>query len=658
MSVRVRVPGLISKVSVVVICATGPLLHTTSLHSQEYLPFTEQGERQFRASQQRYREQISSQPNNINTQTQLYQDRFGLPLSSYDDDTETRRENRIETSDNGTEFRDNPFISSGENQSRLEANGGERNLDIDIEQQARQNDNNRENRSELSSTGDLQNDPLNRDEQTGAESERSEQAILEGRREEDNTTDQNAERDDDIDAGNQPNDPFEDEFLAAERELANGDEPNPQTPANLRNNRNAAGENDTRQLVANPQRQRNINGFDQNRADDNDITGSINNNEIENIYAQQGKRIGSFYLFSQLTFNGVYSDNPTASLQNGPGDSSIEIIPQFQLRSDWTRHALEIDGQLTKSYYEELTSENVEEWNLGARARLDIQSNHFFEFAGRIEKTQDDRGEIDNLNSDTELADVHMMQLTALYNYQWNRTTLQIQGGVTDYDYDDVGNGLGAIINNDDRDYLQSDISLRMAFTAHPGFYVFGEASYLSRDFNDRTDDNGFERSAEGETIRAGFIFDITSKVRLSANLGYQWLFADEARYNDLEEVVYNAELNYRPTTQTTLTLATAREIDNTDLDGTIGVLQTDYSIALNHYFLPHILLNTSLNYRTEEFLGVDIDQNTLTAALTVQYIFNQHARLIAGYEYSEVSNNDGTDYHENQFRLGLNLRP
>ena len=125
-----------------------------------------------------------------------------------------------------------------------------------------------------------------------------------------------------------------------------------------------------------------------------------------------------------------------------------------------------------------------------------------------------------------------------------------------------------------------------------------------------------------------------------------------------MEDFVYEASLNYRPTRQTTLTFSTSKEYDATDIAGTVAVEQTNYSVTLDHYFEPKILMNASLTHEDEKFEGIDQTQETLTAALTLQYIFNRHARLIAGYEYTDVSTNDGGDYQENQFRIGLNLRP
>lgn len=392
--------------------------------------------------------------------------------------------------------------------------------------------------------------------------------------------------------------------------------------------------------------------------DVNDITGSIRPNAIEDPYTPIGKRIGTFLLFPELTVTALYSDNPTASLNNGPGDYAIEIQPRFLLRSDWRRHSLEFEGQMTNSFYDELSSEDVEEWFLRSTGRIDLRRNEYIEVEGRIENAQDDRGDVDAANTDAELATFETLALTALYHVELNRTTLEFRGNLTNYDYEDVTNGLGQVINNDDLDYLETNASVTVGYTFHPGFYVFTEGAYVNRDYDSQLDDLGFARSNEGWAIRQGMILDLTAKLRLSGSLGYQWLRAEEDRFADLEEFIWSASLLYRPSEKTSITLRAEREIDGTDIDGAIGLLETEYSFSIDHYFRPHILLQSRLDYQIEDYQTLGFDQTTLSTTMTLQYILNRKARLVTSYQYSDVENSDGGDYQENIVRFGVNLTP
>lgn len=635
--------------------------------AQEVRPFTNEAERQFRSELEQFRTQSERTPEQQTRDTRLtrgegdnslYNDPLAQPLTTYEQDRATRG-NRIEATDRGSEFDDNPFATR-RRQDRFEPNGGElRNIEINTE--SRRGSSRRETNLLELSTGNRENRgdrPLNQD----TIEDRDAIAELEGR----NNNDQNEEN------------RFEEEFLAAERELEDDQEQpiniNPQNlnvrQANNQNNRRvqgrtAQGQQDgraQRQGVQQGQRnalqQMNQNQAELNFANNNDITGSIRNNELEDTFAAEGKRIGSFLIFSEVTLTGLYSDNPTASVQNGPGDEALEIIPNIVLQSDWARHSLQLQGQITKSYYEELSSENIDEFVVSAIGRIDIQTNHFLELQVRKEQTQDSRGDIDNLNSDAELANLDTLFLSAIYNHEWNKTTLRLTGTITDFDYEDVTDGLGNLINNDDQDYLEKSLTARLAYTVHSGLYVYVEGNYIEREYEAAQDDDGFQRGNEEQNYRIGLIHDLTSKIRFEASIGYQALFADDARFIDVEDMVYEASLNFRPTRQTTLVLSTSKSYDATDIAGTIAVEETNYSIALNHYFQPKIRMNAALSHEEEIFEGINQSQKTLTAELNLEYIFNRHTRLIAGYEFTDVSTNDGGDYQENQFRIGLNLRP
>jgi|GEM_PF-4794698 len=644
--------------------------------AQEASPFSDQAEQQFRneLDQYRTRSQNNTPPPAVQNAPQrrrvgqdqardldragqvnsIFEDQFNQPLTTFDQ-AEGNRENRIEATSRGSEFRDNPFAAR-RGQDRFEPNGGElRNVDLTIDRRQRRS------RRDAGNAGNRRNDQGREQGRVANQDTIEDQgaiAELEGRRFAQNGNDQQE--------GQGVQDRFEDEFLAAEREL-DGDQQiarniNPRNRNQRQANNQQRGQQARGRLNGNAQRnarqQTAQNIAEQNFAENNDITGSIRNNALEDTYAAEGKRIGSFLIFPEITITGILSDNPTASVENRPGDEAIEILPSIVFQSDWARHSLQFQGQLRKSYYEELSSENIDEFLVSATGRIDIQNNQFVELQARKEQTQDNRGDIDNLNSDAELANLDTLFLSAIYDYQWNRTTMRLTGTVTEFDYEDVVDGLGNIINNDDQDYLETSLTARLGYTVHSGLNVYVEGNYIERDYESTLDDDGFQRGSDEQNYRVGLIHDLTSKLRFEASIGYQGLFADDTRFIDVEDLVYDATLNYRPTRQTTLVFSTSKNYDATDIAGTVAVEETNYSISLNHYFQPKILMNVSIGHEEEIFEGIDQSQKTLTAALTLQYIFNRHARLIAGYEFTDVSTNDGGDYQENQFRIGLNLRP
>ncbi len=623
---------------------------------QEVRPFSQEGENVLRRQVDDFRRSLSDQDRSQNRQENsnfLFDDQIQQALEPILPEAINREQ--------GTEaFSDELFDDRRLGDARFEARGGDESGD-EVRQARRQRQ--LEVRQQ-GGRGDGRTRAGLLDE--GAQIDEGDIAQLEG-------------RDQQIGPGREGQDSFEDDFLLAERALEGEeeqglDEPDEQGQQDVTltgQGENAARFNQraVRQVregggQQNNRLQRQLPGLagqnqEQFNQDDNDITGSIRPNAQEDIYGQEGKRLGSFLLFSEITISGLLSDNPTASPANGPGDEAIEILPQFLLRSDWVRHELAFEGQLTKSYFDELTSENVDAWFLIARGRLDIQNNHFLELEGRVEDTQDDRGDVDDLNTDAELTSFRTLALSALYNYEWNRATLQLNGSLTDFDYEDAVNSLGVVFNNDDQDYLESQASVRLAYTFNPRAQVYGQVGYEARDYDARVDDNGFQRSSEGYSLEVGGIYDFSSRLRFEASIGHQWLNADEARFVDVKEVIYNAALTYHLLDKTTFVISTQRDVDGTDLDGTIGVVETQYSATLTHYFRPHIRGVGQLAFEQEEYPGVDVEQDTFTAELELQYIFNRHVRLLASYEFSDVSTNDvGGDYQENVFRLGLNLRP
>lgn len=636
-----------------------------SLHAQDYRPFTQEGEQALQRNveefRQRQQQRTSTQQDRNRYNNNLFADQIREPFDNYLD-FEPFNGPRIENTREGAEFRDNPFAnpeagSRRRNRAdRFEARGGdERPLEVDVERSRLVRERQLEARMEIRS-GEGRDNRRRTNQDTQTQIDQRDIDELEGR----------AQQADEEDR-------FEEEFLAAEQALEreqtveNAGEGNEGRGANRRlaNARgiNARGRAQRQAQLTNGR----VDGQDaqsvaraqtNQEGDPNDITGSIRPNAQEDIYAPQGKRIGSFLLFPEVTITGFYSDNPTASPANRPGDIGLELEPSFVLRSDWSRHELEFQGQFITSYFEELTTENTQEWFLAAGTRIDIQNNHFIRLDARIENTQDNRGDIDNQNTDAELANVLTSTFSTLYNYEWNRTTLQLSGTLEDVDNEDTVDSQGTVTNNDDEDYLETSTAVRLSYTFNPGHYVYSEGRYINRDYDTFVNDGGFQRGSDTYAAEAGIIFDVSAVLRLVATIGNHWQQADDTRLEDINEVIYNAALTYRPSEQTTLVVSTGRDVEGTDLEGTIGVVETNYGALLTHYFRPHVRMTSSLTYEQEEYPGIQTEQNTLTAELTLQYILNRHARLLASYEFSDVETNNGDDYQENLIRLGITLRP
>ena len=647
------------------------VIFAAPVHAQQNEPFTLEGEREFQGTLEQQRKKAQTLKNKslefqagqklkepapydlfARPESQRQQTLGGLPL-------------RGATIDDESAANDRASDRERQNESRFEPRGGD-----EIPLFGRQN----RDRSSLRAmqsrqlemrTGDpLSRRSVGRDGETSIE--RRDLDLLEG-------------------DSNQPRetDDFEQAFLRAEQDLNQDEEGSEEREGEAaledeqragltrRNQAQQRGQNNRRRRQQNGQRQDErqrpqtaaerrqlATQENQQDADLNDITGAIRPNAPEDIYAQQGTRMGSFLFFPEITITAHMSDNPTAAPSNGPGDEALELVPRFSLRSDWARHQLEIEGQFTKSYFDELTSENIKSWFLSASGQIDIQNNHFLRLEGRIENAQDDRGDADNLNTDAELTTFETLSLTALYNYQWNRATLQLEGGLTNFDYEDATTLAGLVINNDDQDYLLSTMRARLSYTFNPGHYMYGEGRYSIRDYDSSLDDQGFQRGSEQVAIELGSILDLTSHLRLETALGHHWLYADDVRYADAQQLTYRAALTYQLSEQTTLIARTERTIDGTDLDGTVGVRETDYSLSLTHYFRPNLRLTSSLTFEEEDYIGVSTSQDTLTAEAGLQYILNPNMRILASYAFSDVNTNDGVDYQENIFRLGVTLRP
>ena len=410
-----------------------------------------------------------------------------------------------------------------------------------------------------------------------------------------------------------------------------------------------------------------INGDNQNSAD-------LMTQEEEQLYAPLGMRIGSFLLFSELSISSVNNDNILSLERNGPSDFAEQYQPRFTLSSDWVRHELEFTASANYSYYDRLSSENEEEWNVAGRTRIDITQNTNFSLEGFIAEEQDDRGDVDTISTNAERGTFQVSSITGTLNHRWNRLGLRLSGEYIEYDYDDTQTLANQMINNDDRDVKEIEWAARLGYFFHPGFQLFVEGAYDEREYEQSVDDNGRRRDSDGTRIGAGIGLDVTHKIYGEAMIGYRWIKAVDPLLADGEGLVFDANLRYRPSALTVLSFQAVSELEPTDLDNSIGSFTDSFEFTLRHSFRPNLILTSSLGYEVEDFEGIDVEQESWSFSLGAEYILTREVRLFANYTYTEVDTTDANnvivangaaaangrddgDYEENVFRVGVILR-
>ncbi|CAN0450370.1 unnamed protein product, partial [Discosporangium mesarthrocarpum] len=274
-----------------------------------------------------------------------------------------------------------------------------------------------------------------------------------------------------------------------------------------------------------------------------------------------GVRISSFVMSPTLEVKLDYDDNVLAT-QNNKRDDLITIAsPGVVIASDWNQHSLRVQGRGKVARYASNGAEDHENFEVGADGRIDIQRD--FQIVGAInfESASESRGSVDDAGGRNR-TEFSVLSLQTGLKKRWNRGTINVSGGISHLDFDDVPTGNGsAIINNDDRDRNEYQTAIRGGYDIQDEYEAFIEVRFDLVEYRSSRDDNGVSRDSFGYEVRAGSRVDITGLLFGDIFLGYLDRDYTDTTLASIDAFVAGLALTWNITPLTTIKAGFSREV-------------------------------------------------------------------------------------------------
>lgn len=368
-------------------------------------------------------------------------------------------------------------------------------------------------------------------------------------------------------------------------------------------------------------------------------------------YDPVGIRVGSFVFFPETEIGGLWTDN-VLSTPEARSDIAAEIRSTARLVSNWSVHALELRGTTFTTFHDDFPSEDDRAWDVEARGRLDITRRTNLQGMVGHGVSQESRDAID-ANQVGERADVTVDRGELALNHRFNRLSLQLRGSVSDATYSET-NGL----SNRDRDTLETRQAIRASWAFKPTLAVFAEEELNQRDKRAAPAD-GIPRDSEGTRTRVGLDFGATGAVlRGTISVGYGHQSPDDRRLSDVDAVLFDANLAWRPTEITSFLLTSQSDIYDTTTEGSGGVVSYRVGLEARHALRRYLIASAGLLYTHYDYHAAPIDESELISFLGAEYYASPELVLFARYQHLDFASNQAdSDYDSDEVRVGVRLR-
>ena len=379
-----------------------------------------------------------------------------------------------------------------------------------------------------------------------------------------------------------------------------------------------------------------------------------------------GTRLGSFLLFTEAEVGGIFTDNVLGT-PVGRSDYAFEFAPQVRLESDWSRHAFQAEFTADRSWFNKYSVEDDKTYAALLRGRLDVGARTNLELELGKAQTQDGR----NATSITDVAgfqtNVQEEQISAKARHTFNRLTLELEGSVSTFDYEDLqGRPLTAaeilggdtLLAQDVRDYREDELTLRGTYEFNPDLAVYMEGELSQDVYKQPVSVTGLTRDSTGYATLAGMTFALNDVVFGDISLGWGEQSSIDEGTAPIEGVLLNADVVWMPTPMTMVEFIASSTIAPASLVDSLGAVSRTYQLSLQQAFWRFFVVGGYLSYETADYTDNPLADERLREGLTMEYFFNPNMSLYTRYEHTDFMSTDRfNEYAENEVRVGMRIR-
>lgn len=367
-----------------------------------------------------------------------------------------------------------------------------------------------------------------------------------------------------------------------------------------------------------------------------------------------GLRLGSFRLRPS-----VNESINTETTRSGGGKSTrtyLSTTGNWDLRSDWSRHALTVVGEGTFERNISGRGATDPQARIDGTLRLDLADDTIANLTAGYAYQREDANDPNAIADALDQADVNRFTGGAalVRDLGLIRGTAGI--AVTRTTYGSVRLSDGRSLSLADRDRTAIEGRLRLGYEISPAIIPFVEATIGQADYDSSVDFAGYARSSNSYAGRAGIELDLGEKLRGELALGYAAVDYEDRRLTTIDAFTADGALAWSPQRGTVLDLGLRTTVQDSTAPGASGWVDYQLTSSLSHVILQDLTGRLTGSATLRDF---PTSQNELNWQLGAGLIWtiNRYFDVTANLGYEHTDSASGADSNLVRAGVGLTLR-
>lgn len=377
-------------------------------------------------------------------------------------------------------------------------------------------------------------------------------------------------------------------------------------------------------------------------------------------YSSEGLRRGAFLINPGFAIGADGVSNVFASAAEDETDIALTLMPSLAIDTTWSRHALNMGGDVTRRQFFEFDNESVWNWSLEAGGRLDISRATSLSPQIGYQSLTEARTEAGFASETLNPIEYSNFRALVAGRHEMGRILLSGEIGLRELDYDDEPAGGNRLIDQDFRDYTQYEVMARVDYAISPDTAVFGRIRPNTRDYDLEPPQASLDRDSDGYTVDVGADFDIGGVARGLFSVGYTNQTYTDAALDDVSGLSVEGQVEWFPTQLTTVTFKAGRSVEESPLGDSGGFFRTAGGARVDHELRRNIVLSGGFDVVEDDYLDLSRVDERLTVDIGANYILNRWLGVRLSWRSIDQKRGGGAiarDYQVNTFGFSL-VRP
>lgn len=383
----------------------------------------------------------------------------------------------------------------------------------------------------------------------------------------------------------------------------------------------------------------------------------LNKKPEDDPFAATGVKWGSFIIRPTIeqgltaTTNGDSSSAGTSALLS-------ETALRFTAASDWRENAATIDGY--GIFRETVSGYPVHDAQGRIEGQLDLDLDHELRAIAKLGY----EAVPESASSPDAIAGVSTQPLRQTIDGSIGvekavgKMQYTLTGAVSHDFYGDAKLSDGTSLSQKDQDNTLYTATLRTGYEISPALTPFTEIEVGRRAYDQRIDNEGFERSSTRLGARAGLQLDMGEKLSGEFSAGWLREAIDDNSLEAISGATLNADLKWSPQRGTTIGLTGKTTVETTTTSGESGDILYSGRLTGERVIRSDLTANAALGLDWRDYVGIDGHDRILSAEAGLTWWLNRYAGLTSRVRTEKLTSNlPGRDYTANSIFVGVKVQ-